>query len=108
MARVRGAHESEPIRITTAAESRDVDISTRQRRYVISMSIRMLAFVGAVCAGVAGIHWLWPILMLAALVLPYVAVVMANASDTKGDSFRLDESPFGRPQLPPGRQDDDA
>lgn len=98
----RRRHADEAVRITSAAESRDVDISSRQRRYVISMSIRLVAFVGAVLAGVNGLHWLWPILMLAALVLPYVAVVMANTADTRGDTFELDDSPFGRPQLPPG------
>lgn len=98
-----GHDHDEPVRITTAAVSRDEEIASRQKRYVISMGIRSLCFVGAVIAGVAGIGWLWPILIVGAIVLPYVAVVMANARDSRGDDFELDGSPFGRPQLPPGK-----
>ncbi len=69
--------EPEPIRITTAARtSRSDDISGRQRRYVISMSIRTLCFVLAV---VFRGHWYMWAFITASFVLPYVAVVMANA-----------------------------
>src|ERR1700754_2140680 len=88
MARDR-SHEPEAVRITSAAASRSADISARQKRYVLSMGIRTLCFVGAIIASMAGIHWLWPILIVAALLLPYVAVVMANAATTKGDGFAL-------------------
>ena len=40
--------QGDAVRITTAASSRNDDIAARQRRYVISMSIRTLCFVGAV------------------------------------------------------------
>jgi hypothetical protein len=88
MARERN-REPDAVRITSAAASRDEDIATRQRRYLVSMGIRTICFVGAIIASLAGIHWLWPILIIAALVLPYVAVVMANAASTKGDGFAL-------------------
>ena len=78
MARERSDRQ-DAVRITTAAESRNADIAARQRRYLLSMGLRTLCFVGAIVASLAGIHWLWPILIVAALVLPYVAVVMANA-----------------------------
>ena len=82
------------MRITTAAASRDEDISTRQRRYLFSMGIRTVCFVAAVIVGHGVIMW---ILIGAALLLPYVAVVMANASDSRGDSFELqDGSAAGR------------
>ena len=77
------------VRITTAGASRNADISARQRRYVLSMGIRTVCFVAAIIASMAGIHWLWPILIAAALLLPYVAVVMANAANTKDDGFAL-------------------
>jgi len=77
------AHE-QPIRITTAAQSRQVDLAQRQKRYGIAMAIRTVCFVGAVIAGANHINWLWPVLIVAALFLPYVAVVMANAANTKG------------------------
>ena len=68
----------EVVRITTAAGSRADDIRARQKRYLMSMSLRTLCFVGAIIASLAGIGWLWPILIVGALVLPYIAVVMAN------------------------------
>jgi len=99
------AKRDEAIRITTASSSLEDDIRTRQRRYLTAMLIRVVCFAGAVIAGVAGLHWLWPVLILLALVLPYIAVVMANAAHTKGDGFTLMDSPYGRPQLPPGRHE---
>jgi hypothetical protein len=93
------AHE-QPIRITTAAESRQVDISHRQRRYMMAMAIRTLCFIGAVIAGVNHVAWLWPVLILAAIFMPYVAVVMANATNTKGSRpMDLLDSPYDRHQL---------
>ncbi len=88
MARERSDRQ-DAVRITTAASSRNVDIATRQRRYLLSMSLRTICFVGAIVANLAGISWLWPILVAGALVLPYVAVVMANAAAPRQDGFSL-------------------
>lgn len=82
-------HDPGPIRITTAGSGPQADIARRQRRYVVSMAIRSVCFVGAVIAGVAGVNWLWPILIAGAILLPYVAVVMANARTTRADSLPL-------------------
>ncbi len=87
------------IRITTAAEPRSADITRRQKSYLLSMSIRSLCFVGAVLAGLAHINWLWPIFIAGALLLPYVAVVRANAARTKGEDLSLLDSPYGRSEL---------
>ena len=88
MARER-SREPEAVRITSASASRQDDIAARQKRYLFSMAIRTVCFVGAIVAASFGLTWLWPILIVAALVLPYVAVVMANAATTKGDGFAL-------------------
>ncbi|GAB2977242.1 DUF3099 domain-containing protein [Nocardioides montaniterrae] len=80
---------SDAIRITTAGSGPAADLARRQRRYLISMSFRALCFVGAVIAGANHVNWLWPILILLALVLPYVAVVMANASDSRETTMGL-------------------
>lgn len=101
MARERRS-EPEAIRITSAAESRNADIASRQKKYLLSMSLRSICFVGAVIASLAGIHWLWPILIAGALVLPYIAVVAANAATTRTDAFELLEGGPSRPQLGPG------
>ncbi|MEZ0580610.1 DUF3099 domain-containing protein [Nocardioides sp. MH1] len=78
-----------PIRITTAGSTAQADLARRQRRYIISMSIRTVCFIGAAIAGMAGLTWLWPFLILAALVLPYVAVVGANTAVTRTDELPL-------------------
>ena len=101
MARER-SDDDDAVRITTAAGSRNADIAARQKRYLLSMSLRTICFVGAIIASLAGIHWLWPILIVGALVLPYVAVVMANAAAPRQDGFSLLGPGQGRPELGPG------
>ena len=49
MTRQRGAH-GQAIRITTASASRQEEIAHRQRRYVMSMAVRTVCFIGAVIA----------------------------------------------------------
>jgi Flp pilus assembly protein TadB len=93
-----------PIRITTAATSRNADIAARQRRYLIAMGVRTLCFVVVACLAVthAGPGWLPWIFVVGALVLPYVAVVMANAADTTSDAFELRDGSSRDRELPPG------
>lgn len=67
--------ESEAVRITDARTSHSDDLRHRQTRYLMSMAVRTLCFIGAVIVD----SWLRWVLILAALFLPYVAVVMANA-----------------------------
>jgi hypothetical protein len=85
------------IRITTASASRERDIAARQRRYVISMGIRTLCFVAAVLVGDGWLRW---VLIVAALLLPYIAVVMANAASSKSDGFALLDGASGYRELP--------
>ncbi|MCW2767362.1 MAG: hypothetical protein JWO11_3321 [Nocardioides sp.] len=88
------------VRITTAAASRNADIAARQKRYVLSMGIRSVCFVTAVTISILGgpslLVW---ILIAAALVLPYIAVVMANATSTRTDAFMLPDGAHQRPEL---------
>jgi hypothetical protein len=99
MARETRKDADDAIRITTASAGPGRDIAARQKRYVISMAIRTVCFIGAIVTGIEHVNWAWPALIVAALVLPYVAVVMANAANTKGDGFALQDSPYGRPEL---------
>jgi len=95
------ARSERPVRITTAAASRDDDIRARQHRYLFSMGIRTVCFVAAVIVGEGWVMW---VLIVAALLLPYVAVVMANAATSKSDDFALREVREQRRELPgPGR-----
>ncbi len=89
-------HDDGAIRITTASSSRHEDIAARQRRYVLSMSLRTVCFIGAVIAD----GWLRWVLVGAAVLLPYFAVVMANAVATKSDGFDLTDGPSDVRQLP--------
>lgn len=104
--RTSSARDDDAVRITTAATSPQADISARQRRYVISMTIRTLCFVSAIVVGPGVLRW---VLVAAAVLLPYVAVVMANAVTTKSDGFDLPAGQFGARELDGGRdpQDDD-
>lgn len=95
-------HDDEAVRITTAAPSRDVDIAARQRRYVVSMAIRTVCFVAAIAVGPGVLRW---VLVAAALLLPYVAVVMANAGETKDESLALQDQQYVR-ELDAGPEDD--
>jgi len=103
MARARRRAET-PIRITTASQGAEADIAARQKRYLIAMGVRTVCFLAV--AGLAITHagpgWLPWIFVIAAVVLPYVAVVMANANETKSDGFELLDGPSQGGQLPPG------
>jgi hypothetical protein len=95
MAQRRTAHS---VRVTTAPRSRADEQAARQRRYLISMGIRTLCFVGAVVAdGV--LRW---VLVAGAVLLPYLAVVFANTEGRRDDGFLLDDpgAPTPPPELP--------
>src|SRR3954447_746876 len=94
MARDVRRRPDEAVRITTAASNRSDDIAARQKRYLFSMTLRSLCFVGAILAALAHVGWLWPILIAGALVLPYIAVVMANATMNKRDGLELMDHRF--------------
>lgn len=69
--------QPEPVRITTATRSHHEDIAARQRRYLISMTIRTICFVLAV---VSIGHWFLWLFLTASFFLPTIAVIVANAS----------------------------
>jgi len=65
--------------VTTAATSLSDDLAMRTRRYLWTMGIRTVCFVGAIV--VPG----WPrwVLIAGAVLLPYLGVVGANAGREK-------------------------
>ena len=85
----------EPVRITTATRPRSQDIAARQRRYLFSMSIRTVCFILAIEFRNTG---LWPYFIAGAIVLPYVAVVLANAGASP-DPGGMDPYVPERPEL---------
>ena len=80
------SRDADSVRITTAPTSVADDIAQRQRRYLISMSLRTACVIGAVAVGPGLLRWL---LIAGAILLPYVAVVLANADTRKDDGFDL-------------------
>lgn len=67
---------SEPVpSITSAQEPLAVDQARRTRSYLIQMSIRVVCIIGAVLVD----GWIRWALVAAAVVLPYSAVLVANA-----------------------------
>ncbi|MBA2952832.1 DUF3099 domain-containing protein [Nocardioides sp. MAH-18] len=98
MSRIARRKHDDAVRITTAASNPEAEISARQRRYVISMTIRTVCFV---CAVLVGPGWLRWVLIAAALLLPYVAVVMANAATSKDDGFALPPGGYDVKELGP-------
>lgn len=61
--------------ITTALAPLSEDISGRTRRYLVSMGIRTACFLAAIVTT----GWLRYTLLVGAVLLPYLAVVIANA-----------------------------
>lgn len=69
------ARTNDTVSITGASVPLSEDQRQRTRRYLVSMAIRTVCFVGAIFAS----GWLRWALVAGAVVLPYVAVIMANA-----------------------------
>ena len=70
-----------PQRITDADESRSADMRSRTIKYTVSMSVRLACFIAAFF-----VHgWLQVVMLVLAVVLPYFAVILANASGTNLD-----------------------
>ena len=92
--------ESDTPVITSARVSRSADIRRREIRYLLSMGIRTCCFVLAIVTD-GPVRW---VLVAGAVFLPYVAVVLANATDRRSFSgpptFRADD----RLQLTEGQE----
>ncbi|ROT33337.1 DUF3099 domain-containing protein [Micromonospora sp. HM5-17] len=71
----------QPILITDAARSQDDQLRSRERRYLVMMSIRAVCIIaGAILVGVeAPLLWLWlPLCVVGMVLLPWLAVLLAN------------------------------
>lgn len=78
-----------PTLITSARPGRSLDSAARNRRYLITMGIRLACFALAIAID----GWLRWVFLIAAAVLPAVAVLLANVSDLR------------RPAVPPSAND---
>ena len=82
--------------ITEARPGHTVDVNARERRYLITMAIRTAAFIGMVFMPPV---WGGSLLVLA-LVLPWIAVMLANNQDIRAPELQHSPEPDGsRPAL---------
>ncbi|MFI6426357.1 DUF3099 domain-containing protein [Promicromonospora sp. NPDC050880] len=87
---------SEPVpSITSAPEPLAVDQARRTRSYLIQMSIRVVCIIGAVLVD----GWLRWALVAAAVVLPYSAVLVANAGRERTTHETSPVTPAAAPAL---------
>lgn len=84
-----------PVVITSARGGLSADIHSREVKYLFSMAIRTACFIGAVVTS-GPLRW---ILVAAAFLLPYFAVVVANAADGRVSAGPADFEPSGMEQL---------
>jgi len=96
--------------VTGLPTSLQDDQRERVRRYLLSMGIRTVCFLLAVVA-LAVLHWTvvgW-LFVIAAVMLPYIAVVVANATRSLGGTAIGPVTPNegAAPQLSPGRPDEE-
>lgn len=94
--------------VTTAGRSRREDIDDRQRKYLIKMGIRTLCLILAIVLYAVGVPFPFLlVLIIAATVLPWMSVVVANAGPGPDDRQQRAEAyrPDAQPALRPGRND---
>jgi hypothetical protein len=90
--------------VTTVAKSPRQEQRERERRYLFTMGLRVLCFILAIVFFEVGPRWLAAIAVAGSLILPWVAVVAANAGPRRTfDQPALYRRP-PRNELPPGRQ----
>ena len=92
--------DDDVVRITSTASAQSDDMAMRTRRYLIQMTIRVVCFVGAVAID-HPVRWL---LLVGAVVLPYVAVVLANNGTNRSSdpgTYLPPPRPLGLPGPPP-------
>ena len=73
------ARTTERVLVTTAPKSPREEQSDRQRRYLITMAIRIVCFILAIVLVQLGLKWEAAIAVVGSLTLPWIAVVAANA-----------------------------
>ncbi|WP_217615720.1 DUF3099 domain-containing protein [Cellulomonas sp. GbtcB1] len=93
--------------VTSAPEPLGADQARRARRYLIQMGIRVVCFLVAVLTWSRVPLWVSLVLIVGAVVLPYIAVLFANAGRERRDDappgylpHLLDAAPTARPVAP--------
>jgi hypothetical protein len=87
--------------ITDARTPASVEMRSRVRRYTFTMAFRTACFISMIFVD-GPARW---VLFACALVLPYVAVILANQANQRSIRRRADLMPLDRPQLTSGPED---
>ena len=89
--------------ITDAHAAASQELAQRQRRYAITMAFRTACFLAMIWVPGPG-RW---VLFGCAVFLPYVAVILANQANQRGQSFDPTRPfPSDAPQLTTGAEPD--
>jgi hypothetical protein len=91
--------------VTQARRSLSDDISFRQRRYLVMMTVRAICFVIAVVMFVNHLGWLAALPAVGAIFIPYFAVVFANGGREPNNTRGFMEY---NPRLPARREPGEA
>ena len=103
---LRKQTNTEVFRITGARQGLDDDVRARQRRYVISMSVRTVSVILAATLWNVERHVAIVALVLG-MILPYIAVVIANAGRENAPSLPSTFVPApSRPMITSASTDD--
>ncbi|HEX7355998.1 MAG TPA: DUF3099 domain-containing protein [Mycobacteriales bacterium] len=86
----------EPFVVTSAPPSRAAELDAKRRHYAITMIARV-ALIGIAVAFLRPWPWVLYPAMVVAMVLPYIAVVLANSLSGRTDG---DVEPFERDPAP--------
>lgn len=92
---VSPASANRPVLITSARFGKTLDNAARRRRYLWTMAVRVVCFLSAT---VTPLPWNL-LLLLAAAVLPTIAVMLANAVDQRTPP-EPEAEVVSRPELP--------
>lgn len=90
--------------ITDARSPASVEHDSRVKRYAWTMGFRTACFVAMVFVE-GPLRW---VLFAGAVVLPYVAVIVANQANQRSQPSRLGVEPVDRPQLTTGPEEADV
>jgi hypothetical protein len=99
-ARGREPAQAEVYRITSATGSHSADMQQRATRYLMSMGVRTLCVILVILVP-GPLRWVFAV---GAIVLPYIAVVAANAAGERRGEALPPPSPRARPGLTAPRQ----
>ena len=75
--------------VTTAPQSPQDEWRSRKRRYLWTMGIRVVCFILAIVLAALHLTWAAGVAVGASLILPWVAVIAANAGPTRATENAL-------------------